>query len=67
MRRSTTMPFKNNALMAIGLLACTALTSAANASEAKDVPDSVIAAQRAALATNTDGKGFGPQSPRDLR
>lgn len=33
---------------------------------AKDVSDSVIEAHRAALEANTDGKGFGPQSPRDL-
>jgi hypothetical protein len=30
------------------------------------VPDSVIEAQRAALAANTEGQGFGPQSPRDI-
>jgi len=30
------------------------------------VADSVVAEQRAALAKNTDGKGFGPQSPRDI-
>jgi len=30
------------------------------------VADSVIAKQREALAANTDGKGFGPQSPRDI-
>lgn len=29
-------------------------------------PDSVIEAQRAALAANTDGKGYGPQAPRDI-
>lgn len=28
--------------------------------------DSVIAKQRAALEKNTDGKGFGPQSPRNI-
>lgn len=33
---------------------------------AKDVSDSVVAAQRAALEANTSGKGFGPQSPRDI-
>ncbi|MFT4940450.1 MAG: hypothetical protein ACI88A_003505 [Paraglaciecola sp.] len=33
---------------------------------AKGVSDSVIAKQRAALEGNTDGKGFGPQSPRDI-
>ena len=31
-----------------------------------NVGDDVIEAQRAALAANTDGVGFGPQSPRDL-
>ena len=31
-----------------------------------DVSDKVIAKQRAELADNTKGKGFGPQSPRDI-
>ena len=31
------------------------------------VSDEVVAEQRANLAANTAGKGFGPQSPRDLR
>lgn len=30
------------------------------------VSDETIAKQRAALAANTDGKGFGPQAPRDI-
>lgn len=30
------------------------------------VSDKVISGQRAMLATNTNGKGFGPQSPRDI-
>ena len=35
---------------------------------AKDeaVSDQVVTDQRAALATNTKDKGFGPQSPRDI-
>ncbi|MFT5012797.1 MAG: hypothetical protein ACJAX5_000699 [Patiriisocius sp.] len=33
---------------------------------AKDVSDSVLKTQRTALSENTDGKGFGPQSPRDI-
>jgi hypothetical protein len=33
---------------------------------AKAVGDSVVKTQRAALETNTDAKGFGPQSPRDI-
>ncbi|MFD2206026.1 delta-class carbonic anhydrase [Kiloniella antarctica] len=32
----------------------------------KQVTDEVISSQRSALATNTDDKGFGPQSPRDI-
>jgi len=32
----------------------------------KAVSDKVIAAQRKALASNTRGKGFGPQAPRDI-
>lgn len=35
-------------------------------SEHKIVSDKVIADQRANLAKNTDGKGFGPQAPRDI-
>ncbi|WP_076410199.1 delta-class carbonic anhydrase [Shewanella sp. UCD-KL12] len=42
----------------------------ANAGSSQDasqnVPDQVIEKQRAALAENTQGKGFGPQSPRDI-
>ena len=30
------------------------------------VADAIIIAQNAALANNTDGKGFGPQAPRDI-
>lgn len=33
---------------------------------AKTVDDSVISKHRAALEVNTSGKGFGPQSPRDI-
>ncbi|WP_292270630.1 hypothetical protein [Marivita sp.] len=40
------------------------MASAALAQET--VSDSVIAEQRAALAANTDGKGFGPQAPRNI-
>lgn len=32
----------------------------------KQASDSVIAKQRAMLEKNTDGKGFGPQSPRNI-
>lgn len=33
---------------------------------AKDVNNSTVKAQRVALQANTDGKGFGSQSPRDI-
>jgi len=44
------------------------LSGAATAFSAGDtpVPDELIAQQREALAANTNGVGFGPQSPRDL-
>ncbi|MGB1262882.1 MAG: delta-class carbonic anhydrase [Cognaticolwellia sp.] len=50
--------------LALALLA----TSFSFTSTASDdsVSDDVIAAQRAALEANTDGQGFGPQSPRDI-
>ena len=43
---------------------CVALPAMAETGDA--VGDDVIAAQRAALAANTDGAGFGPQAPRDI-
>ncbi len=48
-------------------MAAIALTTAAISIAASDaVPDEVISGQRAKLATNTQGQGFGPQSPRDI-
>jgi hypothetical protein len=38
----------------------------AMAGQGSPVPDGVIATQRAALEKNTNGKGFGPQAPRDI-
>jgi hypothetical protein len=56
------------------VLALAAAIIAFNASAGEDgshdekmVADSVLAEQRSKLAENTAGKGFGPQSPRDLR
>lgn len=42
------------------------LAKDAHSSNHAAVADKVIAEQRANLAKNTDGKGFGPQSPRDI-
>lgn len=48
----------------LGLLAGNSFAGSGHSHGAAD--DSVIKNQRAALAKNTDGKGFGPQSPRDI-
>lgn len=54
-------------LRSMRLLSTTAIFAMASAALAQEtVPDSVIAEQRAALAANTDGKGFGPQAPRNI-
>jgi hypothetical protein len=47
----------------ISLAVALAVSSGVNA---ENVGDDVVAKQRAALEANTDGKGFGPQSPRDI-
>lgn len=47
-------------------LATTAIVLCSASVNAKSVSDDVISKHRAALETNTDGKGFGPQSPRDI-
>ena len=48
------------------LIVGAASLSATESFAAGSVSDQVIEEQRANLAINTDGKGFGPQSPRDL-
>jgi len=42
------------------------ISSAAYAEHVNSVSDEVIAQQRENLANNMEGKGFGPQSPRDI-
>lgn len=42
------------------------LMTSSVALSADAVADSVIEAQRAALAANTEGRGFGPQAPRNI-
>jgi len=59
---------KNKALLmasVFGVSQALILSSCAIAGH-KGVADSVVAEQRKALAENTAGKGFGPQSPRDI-
>lgn len=48
------------------LITSLTIISAAPTVFADTVDDYVIAEQRAALQENTQGKGFGPQSPRDI-
>ncbi len=54
------------AIFGLGAIAVVVATSAAAKDEQAMASDDVIAAQRAALAAATDGKGYGPQSPRDI-
>lgn len=61
------MVFQASIVM-LSAMAALLLTSfiASIASTDKNVPDTVIAKQRALLAESTKNAGFGPQSPRDL-
>ena len=43
-----------------------ALDASHNTHGSKAVSDEAISKQRSTLAMNTKGKGFGPQSPRDI-
>lgn len=47
-------------------IALAVATVIATPAMANNFEDSVVEAQRAALEKNTDGKGYGPQSPRDI-
>lgn len=53
-------------ILTLTLLTMTASLSLSATASDDAVSDEIILAQRAALETNTDGKGFGPQSPRDI-
>ena len=50
---------------AVGLVVVSSIAIAAQPS-ASTVSDEVVKKQRAQLAKNTDGQGFGPQSPRNI-
>lgn len=50
----------------LGATFAIASSAALAAGGGHNASDEIIAEQRAALATATDGKGFGPQSPRDI-
>lgn len=58
---------KQNTVVAAVALTLVGLSSAANAAGSDQVvSDDVIAGHRANLASNMEGAGFGPQSPRDI-
>jgi hypothetical protein len=65
MKKPNILNRKNVVALALTSTFVFTLTTSATAI-AKSVSDSVVAKQRAALEANTDGKGFGPQSPRDI-
>ncbi|MCE0559247.1 MULTISPECIES: delta-class carbonic anhydrase [unclassified Motilimonas] len=57
---------KKNTLILFTSMAMTPMLAHAASDTHHAVADSVIAEQRAALAENTKGQGYGPQSPRDI-
>ncbi|MFT6957899.1 MAG: hypothetical protein ACJAYC_002915 [Halieaceae bacterium] len=60
-KKNVFSPIRSLLVLAIGGALIVSLPASANT-----VSDDVVEAQRAALEANTDGKGFGPQSPRDI-
>jgi hypothetical protein len=71
MKKPNSLNRKNLVALALTSTFVFAVTNSATATAsatagANTVSDSVVAKQRAALEANTDGKGFGPQSPRDI-
>ncbi|WP_028773917.1 delta-class carbonic anhydrase [Shewanella waksmanii] len=56
---------KKNIILASSISLLLPLSAFAGSSQ-QPVADSVIKAQRSALAANTAGQGFGPQSPRNI-
>ena len=54
------------ALATTALFPTTLSTDSTQSKSHAQASDQVIAEQRDTLANNTKGKGFGPQSPRDI-
>lgn len=57
---------KKSASLLIATAASIVMLGGIGHAGSETVSDEVIKAQRAALAKNTDGAGFGPQAPRDI-
>lgn len=55
------MPF-----LAAAIVSFNRAATDSSSSNHDQVPDKVIIEQRHNLAKNTEGNGFGPQSPRDI-
>lgn len=67
LKKEKTMKWKTFFVLATAaLLPSHALAKETHSQEHKAVADKVIAGQRANLAKSTNGKGFGPQAPRDI-
>jgi hypothetical protein len=64
--KKSLLAFTAGALLAAPALAADSSGHGAPVGHGAAVADSVIAEQRAKLAESTKGKGFGPQSPRDI-
>lgn len=60
------MKTKTIYLLSIAAIAFIATAKDTHSSDHAQVSDEIVAEQRHNLAENTDGKGFGPQSPRDI-
>jgi opacity protein-like surface antigen len=52
--------------LTLSILACACMSTAIAKDTNQQAWDAIVSAQNAALEKNTDGQGFGPQSPRDL-
>lgn len=52
--------------LTLSILACACVSVAMARDASHSAGDATVAAQNALLEKNTEGKGFGPQSPRDL-
>ena len=67
MKKPSSLNRKNVVALALTSTFVFAVTASVPATASTTaVSDSVITKQRAALEINTDGRGFGPQSPRDI-
>lgn len=60
------MKTKKLLTLAATTITFTAMATAIQAGDHSSVSDDVVKQQRQNLANNTEGKGFGPQSPRDI-